>query len=121
MTAFGLLTSNITNISHFYNLTLFICQLFGDGHFRVGHVMHDTQVFDNNFITQTEAICPYQIPWQMMDIDKTPVPSDKQHEPTDHILQMIFLSPNKLAADIDRFHEHFTMYRVFIFAVYSEW
>lgn len=101
--------------SVFHNLALFICHLFIDGGFRNGHILYDPSVFDGHLITEIGSNCSAEIPWLMTDITQPSSQPWTSIERTDHILQLIFFDPNRLAEDIVQFKEYLTFYRIFVF------
>lgn len=110
------LTSQLApDIPNFHNLALFICHLFIDGSFRTGHILYDPNIFDGDFITQIDSICPHSIPWESTDIREPSLVSWTNLEHTDHILQLIFLDETNLTKDISSNSDLFTFYRLFIF------
>lgn len=115
MAASGLLVTNISNPLNAHNLAIFICHLFIDGHFRYGHILNDPNVFDDRFISEIDSICVAKIPWLTTDITQSTSLPWPANEPTDHILQLIFLNSTQLANKIDEFKDYLAFYRVFIF------
>lgn len=101
--------------SSFQTLALFICQLFVDGRFRSGQYVYDPKVIDDHLPTQIDSICPDHIPWHKTDITQPFLLPWNRTKQTDHILQLIFFDPNRLAEEIERFKAHFSVYRIFVF------
>lgn len=118
MTALNLLTPKLFNISNLYNLALFICHLFNDGQFQIGHILYDPKVFDGSLVTKIDSIC--LIPWLKFDITQNSSLTWHQGERTDHILQLIHFDPRFLPEQIDEFKENFTFYRIFLFPTTDE-
>lgn len=108
---------NIPNIPNFSNLVLFICQLFIDGNFRIGHILYDPTVFDGRLLTEIEMNCPNQ--WKITDITKPSI-SPWNPENTDDILQLIFFDPNNLSEKIYLFNEYSTHHQIFAFCSNDE-
>lgn len=116
MAALNLLVPSVSNILSFHNLALFICHLFIGGQFRNGHILYDPKVFNDDFPSRIDSICPAQIPWLLTDITQPSSLPWLFNERTDHILQLIFFDPEHLAEKIDKFSKCFTFYRVFVLA-----
>lgn len=114
MTISNLLIPNISNVSSFHQLTIFICHLFIDGHFRTAHILYDPNAFDGQLINDIYSNCPASIPWLITDVTKPFSTSWQPNENTDHILQLIFIDPNYLPEDIDSLREIFTYYQIII-------
>lgn len=77
---------------NFVNLSLFICQLFVGGNFRIAHILYYPEAFDDRFISLLDATCSVQIP--MVIIDATG-PGKIHYEKLIRnapILQLFFLS-----------------------------
>lgn len=114
MTVSDLLTPNISGSSNFYNLAIFICQLFTDGQFRTGHIIYDPNVFSSELITEIQLNCPYSIPWIMTDVNRPPSQLWQPNQNTDRILQLVFFDPDYLPKDTDDFNQLHTFYRIFV-------
>lgn len=104
--------SSVPNISNFYNLALFICQLLIDGNFRNSHILYNPKVFDGRLITEIASICPQSFLWQTTDVTQS---SPLHRSPSDHTLQLIFFDPEHLTAEFKQFEKSFDFYRIFIF------
>lgn len=114
------LSSNTLSVSTFSKLALFICNLFIDGKFRTVNILYDPNIFNDYLLIHVDIICPNPILWQKIDITKpTSVRSDPMQR-TDNTLQLIFFDPTHLPEEIDQFNEHFTFYRIFVFAAIDE-
>lgn len=114
MTVFNFSTTNILRES-FFNLAIFICQLFSDGRFQSGHILYDPKIFNNRLITEIQLTCPQSIPWQITDITRPFSQSWQPNQDTDRILQLIFFNSANVPQDIDDISGIYTFYRVFIF------
>lgn len=115
-----ILTSSSRNSPNSYRLAVFICHLFIDGQFRLGHVLYDPKAFDGLLLNTIDSICPIQIPWQTNDIIRPSRLSSHVNDRTDHILQLIFFNPKYLAEQIDQYNEYFTFYNIFVFSAPSD-
>lgn len=114
MTAVNLLASNISSASNFYQLALFICQLFLDGKFQTVQFMYDPKVFDDRLIAEVEVNCDHVVPWQTIDITQPSSLHWNQNDRTDYILQLIFFDPEHLIKEIQQFRGYLTFYRIFV-------
>lgn len=103
----------------FLNLSLFICQLFAGGNFRMAHILYYPQSFDSHLYGVIHSNCPYQIPMIFIDITKPVNFHLDRAERTDHILQLIFLPQGqhwKESIYFYHIYELSTFYRVFVVA-----
>lgn len=114
-----ILSSLLTpNVSNFYNLALFVCHLFVDGHFRTSHILYDPNVFHvTQLIDDIQSNCPRTIPWLATDITKELIQPWESDEETDHILQLNIV---RLPTKVSDFQSLFTFYRIFIFSSADE-
>lgn len=88
------LAVTVSQPPNFHNLTLFICHLFINGHFRTSHIMYDSTMFDGQFMTQTNSIFPQSIRWKFTDISAPSLnPFGDPFDSYDNILQLIFFDP----------------------------
>lgn len=108
------------NISNFHNLALFICQLFIDGQFRTGHILHDPNVFQvDQFITEIQSNCSSSVLWLSTDVNEPFQLPWKSEERTDHIIQLVFFDPENVLKKIEDFKQLFTFYRLVAFPASS--
>lgn len=94
---------------NFYNLALFICNLFIDGEFRTNCLLYDTNVFDDNLMSQITTVCPNQIPWLINDINSY----RRIYDETAY--QLILFDPKKLTMQMEQCERYFPYYRIFMF------
>lgn len=123
MSASNALISSVPNIKNYCHLALFICQLFTDGNFRNGQILYDPNVFDGDFVTEIESICPHSFPWRTADITLPIHPFMLPWilgERVDFILQLIFLDPKYMAVEFNQIKDYFTSYRIFVFSSTDE-
>lgn len=113
MTLFNLIAPNIPNFS---NLAIFICHLFLDGNFNIGHILYDSKSFDNLLISEIGSVCSHSnsILWIRTDVIAAHSSSWKPNQQTDHVLQLIFFDPENLPSNIDEIEKLFTFYRLFV-------
>lgn len=113
MTLFNLIAPNIPNFS---NLAIFICHLFLDGNFNIGHILYDSRTFDNLLIFEIGTVCSHSnsILWMRTDVIAPHSSPWKPNQQTDHILQLIFFDPENLPSNIDEIEKLFTFYRLFV-------
>lgn len=112
MAAPNLLTAKILKLQ---NLAFLICHLLADGHFRSGHILYDSNVFDGRLIDEIRTTCPHQVPWLTTDVTRLSSTPWQPNDRTDHILRLIIFDPKHLAREIHDFKEYFTFYRIFVF------
>lgn len=106
----------VPNLSNFYSLALFICQIFMNGPFQFGHILYDPNILNDQLLTEIASICPVAIPWQTDDItNPSSSPISNLNDRTDHIFQLIFFDPKHLAKQIDHHKDQLCFYRIFIF------
>lgn len=107
----------ISNVTNFHYLALFVCHLFGNGSFRIAHIVYHPNVFDQRLLLQIDSICSDSIPLYLTDITQSfPISHQKSYN-LDSILQMIFLNPANLADEIEQFGSaNFALYRIFLFS-----
>ncbi|KAJ6643740.1 hypothetical protein Bhyg_08705 [Pseudolycoriella hygida] len=101
----------------FVNLSLFICQLFVSGKFRMVYILHFPDTFDDRWNGALHSTCPLQIPSMFIDITAPGAFHLNRNESTDQILQLIFLSHGHLikhSTFFGRINELSTFYRVFV-------
>lgn len=112
------LAPNLSMVSNFHSLALFICHLFVDGNFKTAHILNDPNIFDGHLIADVVSICPRHVPWITTDVtQKSALPwQPNKRSQTDHILQLIFLDSTKLIQEIENFKKYFVFYRLFIFS-----
>lgn len=103
------------NIPNYYNLALFICQLFIDGNFRTAHILHNPGTFDDQLIIETASICSHPIPWLTTDITQPASLAWTPNDRTDHILQLIFLDSDRLPETSNHYKGYLTVYHLFVF------
>lgn len=113
----------ISNVWNYQKLALFLCQMFIDGQFRSGHIIYHSNVFNDQFTTQIDSVCPHFIPWIITDIDQLSLhPFKKLVDTDDNILQVIFLDPQNLDEDMQYCIDldYFKYYRIFVFQSTNE-
>lgn len=96
----------------FHTLVLLICSFYSHGHFRVGHILYDSNIIDDRMIVEIQSNCAGTISWlttHIIEPFSLPWESDQN---TDHILQLIFIDSIR---DIDEVPELLTFYRLFVF------
>lgn len=117
MLATTALISTVPNTSNFYHLARFICHLFIDGKFQVGHILYEPSAFDGRLITEIESICPHSIPWQTTDITQDIEPWNA-YLFTDNVLQLVLLEPEHVEpSTMGPILSEFQFYRVFILSL----
>lgn len=102
----------ITSQPNFFNISLFICQLFIGGSFRVAQILCDPTGFDDRIIYRIDLECSF--PRTFIDVTSAQNFKLNFNKRTDHILQLIFLSQGQSTEFIDRINELATFYRVFV-------
>lgn len=112
----NIIAPHTSNVSSFHNLALFICHLFIDGHFRVSHIIHNPNIFENQIINEIESYCPTLIPTLITDVTQSLLlPSHKdEHEQSDHILQLIFFDPHNFEDKIEYYDLFIAFYRLLV-------
>lgn len=110
----------MVHFANLYNLAFFICRLFIDGRFRDGHILYNSNMFDDSLFSKINSICSVPIPWKFTDFSQSLVLSPPATCRTDYTMQLIFFDPNMLAKQIEQFKEYFTFYRIFVFPLISQ-
>lgn len=106
------LISSVSSSANFLNLAIFICQLFIDGKFRSGNILYEPVAFDDRFLSELESICPYSIPWQLIDVTK-PFQSSKD-DPFSTALQLNFFDLKRLVENEFRYFTPVAHYQICI-------
>lgn len=74
---------------NFLNLSLFICQLFAGGDFKMGQILYHPEAFNDQFYSEIKTDCHLEIPTMTVDISASETYSFDQNQRTVHILQLI--------------------------------
>lgn len=103
---------------NFLKLSLLICHLFAGGNFRMAHILYHHEAFDDRFLYGIDSACSTQIPKMTIDISapETFEPDHTEDQQTDNILQIIFLSRDKMAENMKRIKGSLSFYRIFVFS-----
>lgn len=102
--------------SNFLNLSVLICHLFVGGKFRLTNILFHPDAIDNFLLVTIDSACPFQISINTFDISvNETIPTDRRHQRTDSILQLVVITPDQLTKQFNRIENLLTFYRVFIF------
>lgn len=103
---------------NFLNLSLLICHLFAGGNFRMAHILYHHEAVDDRFLYGIDSACSTQIPEMTTDISAPEIfePDHTEDQQTDYILQIIFLSRDKMAENMKRIKGSLPFYRIFVFS-----
>lgn len=100
---------------NFRYLTLFLCHLFADGSFQTAQIVYDSNVFNENCLTQIQSTCFNSIALKTADINQPFTLPLIKHNRGDDVLQLIFFDSNHLGEKIDQFKDLLNSYCVFVF------
>lgn len=101
---------------NFHYLALFICHLFGDGHFRTVHIIFKPNTFNYTILEHIESICPHSIPFYLTDITRSWDWPWNQNDNPNNVLQLMFLDPKTFTTDTRQLNKFFALYRIFAFS-----
>lgn len=86
------------------------------------HILYHPESFNDRFLSELDLVCSFQLPKMTLDISTPqitdPIRSIDQH--TDHTLQVIFLSRDRMAEIMERIRGLLTFYRIFVFSTENE-
>lgn len=117
----SILAPTVSQLPNFHNLALFICHLFINGNFHTSHIMSDPIMFDDQFMTQLDSVCPQSIPLKLTDLS-SPIlnPIDNATDNHDNVLQLLFFDPKSLEKYFECCSAHFSYYRIFVFSTTND-
>lgn len=105
----------------FLNLSLLICNIFMGGNFGIVNILYYSDAIDDRLLTRLDWACSVEIPKTIFDISvENCTFSREESQTTDHILQLIFVTPEILSESHDRIKKIFTFYRIFVFTTSNE-